>query len=164
MCTTSPSKTTVTSLLRRLSTKRTRSGRRTVKAQPVFVGNCPPSTQNLLISHLQSKEVLDEIFRHMFSGSLSSLTNSMSIIIVLVQRYANRRVESGDNNGEKSNERSDSFDASTPTANLSTPPTDSDTLEEPFGLSRPPPAQNHRTAAPATARGARPIRQVAAVR
>ena len=38
------------------------------------VVKCPPSSQNLLISHLQSKEVLDEIFRHMFSGSLSSLT------------------------------------------------------------------------------------------
>ena len=60
------------------------------------VVKCPPSAQNLLIAHLQSSDVLSVIFTHMFSGSLSSLTNSMSIIIVLVQRYANRRVESGE--------------------------------------------------------------------
>ena len=98
------------------------------------VVKCPPSTQNLLISHLQSKEVLDEIFRHMFSGSLSSLTNSMSIIIVLVQRYANRRVESGDN-GDKQHERSDSFDGENSAAGnaaAATPSADSDALEEPF--------------------------------
>ena len=55
-----------------------------------------PTAKNLLIQHLQSTEVLSTIFSHMFSGSLSSLTNSMSIIIVLVQRYANRRVEAGE--------------------------------------------------------------------
>lgn len=57
------------------------------------VVKCPPTDQNVLISHLQSSEVLSDIFSCMFSGSLSSLTNSMSIIIVLVQRFANRRID-----------------------------------------------------------------------
>ena len=37
--------------------------------------------------------MLETIFQHMFSGSMSSLTNAMSIIIVLIQRYANRKAE-----------------------------------------------------------------------
>ena len=92
------------------------------------VVKCPPSTSNLLISHLQSKEVLESIFRHMFSGSLSSLTNSMSIIIVLVQRYANRRVESGDN----SNSGSGDSGTASADAGSSSSSSSSSTLEEPF--------------------------------
>ena len=67
------------------------------------VVKCLPTSQNLLISHLQSTEVLSVIFSHMFSGSLSSLTNSMSIIIVLVQRYANANTDNNNkaqDNGE----------------------------------------------------------------
>jgi hypothetical protein len=57
------------------------------------VVKCPCTQHNALIAHLQSTEVFQTILQHMFSGCMSSLTNSMSIIIVLVQRYANRRVE-----------------------------------------------------------------------
>jgi len=57
------------------------------------VVKCPPAQTSLLVSHLQSAPILERIFRYMFSGSRSSLTNCLSIIIVLVQRDANRRSE-----------------------------------------------------------------------
>ena len=57
------------------------------------VVKCPPSNASTLVAHLQSPDILHDIFTHMFSGSLSSLTNAMSIIIVLIQRYANCKAE-----------------------------------------------------------------------
>ncbi len=55
------------------------------------VVKCMPSQPSLLVSHLQSAPLLDTIFVHMFSGSMSSLTNALSLVIVLVQRDAIRR-------------------------------------------------------------------------
>ena len=118
-------------LTQRLSRKRLRDGRLGVKALSAFVGNCPPSSQNLLISHLQSTEVLSVIFSHMFSDSLSSLTNSMSIIIVLVQRYANANTESAANKsaGDRGGGGDDKATSSTGEADAP--------LEEPFASLQP---------------------------
>jgi serine/threonine-protein phosphatase 6 regulatory subunit 3 len=69
------------------------------------VVKCAPTSDSLLIRHLQHPSVLDKLFRYMFSGSRGSLTNSLSIVIVLVQREANRRNEippTGDLQGTES--------------------------------------------------------------
>ena len=54
------------------------------------VVKCPASTHNPLITRLLATPCLTELFSHMFSGAPLSLSNALSIVIVLVQRYANR--------------------------------------------------------------------------
>ena len=54
------------------------------------VVKCPASTHNPLITRLLATPCQQLLFQHMFSGSLLSLSNALSIVIVLVQRYANR--------------------------------------------------------------------------
>lgn len=51
-----------------------------------------PSAQ-MVMQELQTKEVLDVLFEHMFSGSASSLTHTLSVVIVLVQSYTDRRLQ-----------------------------------------------------------------------
>jgi len=46
-----------------------------------------------LVEHLSTTPILQALFSHMFSGCSSSLSNSLSVIIVLVQRFANTRLE-----------------------------------------------------------------------
>jgi len=58
-----------------------------VKSSPLV-----PSVARL-VDDLQSEPVLAEIFKHMFCGSVSSLTNTLSIAIVLVQSDVERRRE-----------------------------------------------------------------------
>jgi hypothetical protein len=54
------------------------------------VVKCPASSHNPLITRLLATPCQQLLFTHMFSGSLLSLSNALSIVIVLVQRYANR--------------------------------------------------------------------------
>lgn len=54
------------------------------------VVKCPAATFNPLITRLLDTHCQQRLFTHMFSGSLLSLSNALSIVIVLVQRYANR--------------------------------------------------------------------------
>jgi len=58
-----------------------------VKSSPLV-----PSTA-LLVADLQSKPILDTLFTYMFSGSPSSLTHTLSVAIVLVQSYTDRRLQ-----------------------------------------------------------------------
>jgi len=58
-----------------------------VKSSPLV-----PSVARL-VDDLQSEPVLKNIFKHMFCGSVSSLTNTLSIAIVLVQSDVERRRE-----------------------------------------------------------------------
>lgn len=58
-----------------------------VKSSPLA-----PSTA-LLVADLQSKPILDTLFTYMFSGSPSSLTHTLSVAIVLVQSYTDRRLQ-----------------------------------------------------------------------
>jgi len=46
-----------------------------------------------LVDDLQSVPILKEVFKYMFCGSVSSLTNALSIAIVLVQSDVERRRE-----------------------------------------------------------------------
>ena len=52
------------------------------------VVKCPTMKESMLVVHLQSPLVLEKVFEYLFSGSLTSLTNCLSIVIVLVQRDA----------------------------------------------------------------------------
>ena len=54
------------------------------------VVKCPANGHNPLITRLLDSNCLADLFAHMFSGAPLSLSNSLSIVIVLVQRYANR--------------------------------------------------------------------------
>jgi hypothetical protein len=54
------------------------------------VVKCPAGAHNPLISRLLATPCLQQLFAHMFSGAPLSLSNALSIVIVLVQRYANR--------------------------------------------------------------------------
>lgn len=47
----------------------------------------------LLVQDLQTQPVLDTIFKYLFSGSASSLTNCLSVAIVLVQSDTDRRLQ-----------------------------------------------------------------------
>lgn len=58
----------------------------------------------LLVADLQSKPILDTLFTFMFSGSPSSLTHTLSVTIVLVQSYTDRRLQEKHGTLEGANE------------------------------------------------------------
>lgn len=53
------------------------------------VVKCTPKKNALLVHHLLSPQTIEHLFRHMFSGSVSSLTNALCVATVLVQRSSN---------------------------------------------------------------------------
>lgn len=57
------------------------------------VVKCPLAHASPLVEHLSTTPILQALLGHMFSGCASSLSNSLSVVIVLVQRFANRRME-----------------------------------------------------------------------
>jgi serine/threonine-protein phosphatase 6 regulatory subunit 3 len=73
------------------------------------VVKCPLNHSSPLVDHLQTTPVLRALFQHMFSACPSSLSNSLSVLIVLVQRFANRRLEQLDHPTDESPSNPEDF-------------------------------------------------------
>ena len=71
------------------------------------VVKCPLNATSPLVEHLSTTPILQALCKHLLSGCVSSLSNSLSVIIVLVQRFANRRLEQIESHSQSANSSGD---------------------------------------------------------